>query len=102
MPYKTDTKLLADQFIDRRVKLLNCQREMVHYWYGEGMSITAIAKLFKVNKRLIQFELFPERKKKNLKDREERGGTMQYYDKDKHRETIKEHRKYKYKTLKDL
>jgi len=45
---------------------------MVKYWYETGTGINALARMFKVNKRLIQFILFPERKQKNLEDRRAR------------------------------
>jgi hypothetical protein len=74
---------------------------MVRWWYDQGTSITQIAKMFKVNKRLIQFELFPERKKKNLEHRQDRGGWKAYYKGGKEwAETMKDHRKYKNKLLK--
>jgi hypothetical protein len=38
---------------------------------------------------------YPERLEKNLQDRKARGGSKQYYDKIKWRETMKEHRQYK-------
>lgn len=102
MPYKSDKKALKDPFLDKRTKLLPCQREMVHYWYDQGMSIRGIARLFKVNRRLIHFELFPERKAKNLQDREARGGSMAYYKKEYHTEQIREHRNRKEKIDKDF
>ena len=101
MPYKTEKTAINDPFLDRRTKLLPCQREMVHYWYGIGTSINGIARIFKVNKRLIQFELFPERHKKNLQHRRDRGGSVIYYDKEYHNEHMNDHRAYKYKLLKD-
>lgn len=100
MPYITDKIALKDPFLDRRVKLIPCQREMVHYWFRNGLSINKIAKTFKVNKRLIQFELFPERRAKNLSDRQDRGGTSIYYKGGEGwNKTMREHRKYKYTTL---
>lgn len=103
MPYKTEKIKIDCPFLDRRVKLLPCQKEMVHYWYNLGTSITKISKIFNVNKRLIQFELFPERKIKNLSDRRDRGGTKVYYKGGKEwSETVKEHRKYKYALLKEI
>lgn len=101
MPRKSDKIAIDHYFLDRRVKLIPCKREMVHYWYQKGVSIRAIAKMFAVDKRLIQFELFPERKQKNLSDRQDIGGTKIYYDKEKHRETMKEHRNYKNKLFKN-
>jgi len=101
MPFITDKEKLGDVFLKRSAKLLPCQKEMIQWWYKEkGLGIRALARLFHVDKRLIQFELFPERKKKNLQDRKDRGGTMVYYKKEKHTKAIREHRQYKYKTLK--
>jgi hypothetical protein len=100
MPYKTDKEKLDSPFFDRRVKLLPCMREMIHVLYEQGRSINSLAKQFNVNKRLIQFELFPERKEKNLQDRDKRGGTMIYYKGgEKWAETMRNHRRYKYEVL---
>lgn len=100
MPYTTDNKALNSPFLDRRTKLLPCQKEMVLHWYKAGTSIRALAKMFKVDRRLIQFMIFPERKQKNLEDRQARGGWEQYYNREEHTAAIREHRRYKYKTLK--
>ncbi len=102
MPYKTDKQKLGSPFLSKRVKLLPCQKEMIKYWHELGTSIHGLAKMFKVNKRTIQFILFPERLELNKLHRKQRGGSKVYYDKDYHKEKIKEHRHYKYKTLKDL
>lgn len=99
MPFKTDKITIKDPFLDRRTKMLPCQKEMAFYHWENGMSIAGVARLFKVNKRLIQFLFFPERRAKNLDDREKRGGTMAYYDRKKHAENTKEHRNYKHKEL---
>lgn len=97
MPAYADYHTIKDPFLDRRTKLLPCQREMVHHWYERGHSITSIAKLFHVNKRLIQFELFPERRKKNIEHRRDRGGSSIYYNKESHTKAIANYRKYKHK-----
>jgi hypothetical protein len=100
MPFKTEKAKLVSPFFDRRVKLLPCMREMIHVLYEEGRSINSLAKQFNVNKRLIQFELFPERKVKNLEDRDKRGGTMIYYKGgEEHNSIQRNHRRYKYETL---
>ncbi len=100
MPYKTDKMKLNSPFFDRRIKLLPCMREMIHVLYEEGRSIHSLAKQFNVDKRLIQFELFPERKKKNLEDRERRGGWKTYFPGNEvHNATQMDHRRYKYKVL---
>jgi hypothetical protein len=100
VPFKTEKAKLDSPFFDRRVKLLPCMRERIHVLYEEGRSIHSLAKQFNVNKRLIQFELFPERKEKNLADREKSGGWKQYYKGgEEHNATQREHRRYKYETL---
>ena len=95
MPRKTDKIPIDNKFLDRRTKMLPCQKERAKQLHEEGSSINSIARMFKVNKRTIQFLLFPERLKKNIADRELRGGWKQYYDKEKHSKDIKEHRLYK-------
>lgn len=101
MPFKTDKLKLNDPFLDKRTKLIPCQKEMVIWWYNCGTSITELSKRFKVNKRLIQFILFPERKQKNLEKRNNRGGSTIYYVKENHTQSVRCHRQYKYKTLKN-
>lgn len=99
MPRITDAIAIDNKFLDRRTRLLPCQKEMIGWWHNNGLSINKIAKLFNVNKRAVQFILFPERLKKNKEDREARGGWKQYYNKGEHAQTIKEHRNYKKKIL---
>jgi hypothetical protein len=100
MPYLTDKQKLDNYFIDGRTKMLPCQKERCIALYEEGTGIRALSRMFNVSRRLIQFLLFPERKEKNLQDREERGGTMKYYDKDYHKFHMKKHRAKKHKILK--
>lgn len=95
MAKKVDSIKLGDPFLDRRTKLLPCQKEMVHFWYGMGASIHSLSRMFKVDRRLIQFLLFPERQRKNLSDRQDRGGSAVYYDKVKHGKAVKSCREYK-------
>jgi len=99
MPYKTEKIKFNNPKLDRRVKMMPTDKEMAKEFHKKGMSIRAIARYFKVTRRLIQFILFPEKKKKNLADRKKRGGWKQYYDKKHHAENMREHRKYKYLTL---
>lgn len=96
MPKLVDKLSLKNEFLDKRVRLLPCQREMIHYNYLKFQcSIHKLSKIFKVDRRLIQFELFPERKLQNVLKRKERGGWTQYYDKDTHRISIQTHRNNK-------
>lgn len=95
MPRLTDTIAIADTLLKRSAKLLPCQKEMMHYWHERDMGVRAIARMFHCNKRTVQFELFPERHKRNLQLREERGGSTVYYKKEKHTPAVKKHRDYK-------
>lgn len=101
MPFKTDKENLKTNILRRTSKLLDCQKEMIKWWRQEkGYSHNHLAKMFGVSKRTIQFILNPEKKAENLKRRQERGGWKQYYNKEDHAASMKEHRKYKYNLLK--
>lgn len=102
MPYKTNTIPFDDPFLDRRTKLIPCQREMIVRLNEEGWSQRQLAARFKVSKRLIQFVLDPEKQEKNYQKRIEKGGSKQYYNKEKHTECIRNHRRYKHEILKDI
>jgi hypothetical protein len=102
MPRKTDAIAIKDKALKKSAKLLDCQRERIKSLHSEGFSITGLGKMFKVNKRLIQFIIFPERQKRNLELREQRGGSKIYYNKEKHTAAIREHRKYKKELFKKI
>lgn len=97
MPYKFETegkKIPKDK--DKRIKLTDEQREQIREMYATGLySQRTLAKMFNVSRRLIVFTIYPERLEENKKRRAERGGSKQYYDKDKHREYMKQHRRRK-------
>ena len=99
MPSATDIIALADQFLDRRVILLECQKEQMKRLYAATVSIHALAKIFRCSRRTVQFTLFPERKAQNLVLRKAKGGSAQYYDTHTHTQAIREHRKYKKQVL---
>jgi transposase len=103
MPYKTDKLAYNCPFLDNRSKLLPCQKEMV-VWYkeNEGMSQRKLAAKFNVSRRTIQFILDPEKLSKNKQRRAERGGSKAYYDKEKHKQSMKKHRRLKYTTLNEI
>ena len=80
---------------DKRRKLTDDDVHYIHTAYADGVSIRAIARAVGVSRRLVQFTLFPERKDANLQARHDRGGTMIYYDKDKHKAAMARHREHK-------
>ena len=95
MPYKCE-KLIKLQGTnkDRRRKLTDQQIDEINALKGT-ISQRECAKRFNVSRRTIQFIWDPDKHKRNLQCRQERGGSMQYYKKEKHREYIKRHRHYK-------
>jgi transposase len=102
MPYITDKTSIDCPFMDRRVKLLPCQREMVLYHHKRGESQRQLAKRFNISRSTIRFIVDPEKLKQNLEARENRGGWRQYYDSEKNNENQRIHRAAKYKILKDV
>lgn len=101
MPFVTDNISICCPFLDRRTKLLPCQKEMVLHYHKLGYSQRKIASMFNVSRRLVIFITHPEKMEKNKQDRRDRGGSKIYYDKDKHTKAIREHRRFKYKVLKE-
>ena len=99
MPYKVEKIAIDCPFLDRRCKLLPCQKEMVLHYHKLGYSQRKIAAMFNVSRRLIQFICNPDAHKKNLQARHDRGGSKIYYVKEKHTKSIREHRKYKHSIL---
>ena len=103
MPYKINKKgVLLGFKLDRRIKLTPDDKIEIKKIYENGeTSINGLARIYKVNKRTIQFILFPERLVKNKQDRKKRGGWKQYYKGGKEwAETAREHRHYKHNVLK--
>ena len=95
MPYKFEyTHLQIPEEKDRRIKLSDSERQEIKEMYGK-ISQRKLAKLFGVSRRLVIFIGCPEKYKLNLQQRKERGGSMIYYDTEKSRKSMKEHRDYK-------
>jgi len=88
------TKTISNKKLDRRVKLTEEERAKI-IKLKEKISQRECARLFSVSRRTIQFIWFPEKLIENKKRRAERGGSKQYYDREKHNESMREHRKYK-------
>jgi hypothetical protein len=96
MPRKSDSIAINNESLDRRVKLSKQDKELVKWLREEEkISYQKLANQFKVSKRLIIFICNPETLKKNIEDRAKRGGSKQYYDREAHNLSIKEHRDYK-------
>ncbi len=94
MTSKADKLRINHPKLDKRVKLTDEQRKEIKE-NKLGLSQRKLAQDYGVSRRLIQFILDPEKLEENKKRREERGGSKIYYDKDKHKESMRIHRKRK-------
>lgn len=99
MPNKKLENFRVGKENDRRIKIPSSEHPYIKTRYKNGESLRQIAGDYGVDKRLIQFILYPERLALNKKLRQVRGGSKIYYNKDKWRETMREHRSYKKKLL---
>lgn len=98
MPYLSSKIIIKGTKHDRRVKLTPEDKKTIKKLYASGKwSTRGLAREYQVSKRLIQFTLDPKKLEENKQRRAERGGSKQYYDKNKWREAMKEHRHYKHK-----
>lgn len=102
MPVKVDSIAINNELLDKRVKLtFNQKQEIIYIREKQQISYQKIADMFGVSKRTIIFICKPETLKACLQKREERGGWKQYYDKEKHYLSVKEHRDYKKELFKN-
>ena len=99
MPYLIQKIQINCPFLDKRTKLLPCQKEMILHYHNQGFSQRKIAAMFNVSRRLITFIINPKSHKKNLEARRDRGGSSIYYNKEKHTLATRNHRKEKHKLL---
>lgn len=80
---------------DRRVKIPKSEYPKIRLKHEAGYGVRELGREYGVDHRLIQFILFPDRKKKNVEDRQERGGSKVYYNREKHRLAMRKHRAHK-------
>ena len=99
MPYVCE-KIKLSEKQDRRVKLTQNQKEEIRKLYSTGeYSHRKLAEKYSVSRRLIQIIVNPESERR-MKEYS-KANWHKYKDKDKHRETIKKTRKYKYELYKN-
>jgi len=96
MPYKHIEKLIPTK-LKKSAKLSDADKEEIRYRYLKvgGVSQRELAAEYNCSRRLIVFVIYPDRQKANYQRRVDRGGSKQYYDKDKHTAAIRKHRHYK-------
>jgi hypothetical protein len=86
--------------LDRRVKLTAEDKDAIRTQYfnahpSQRPTITSIAAKYNVNRRLIQFILFPEREVRNKELARARRKDGRYYNREKSRKNMQEYRDYK-------
>lgn len=95
MPYKHETqRLIIPQEHDKRRKLTNAQREEIRL-NELGLSSRKLAAQYGVSRRLIMFLLDPLKHEQNLLRRKERGGSVQYYERETHNAYVRTYRRHK-------
>jgi len=95
MPFVSSTIKLSDTQ-KRNRKLSDRDRLDIQETYAKGnISQRQLATLYGVSRRTIVFTIYPERRVANYNLRVSKGGSKQYYDKDKHTQAIRETRRYK-------
>lgn len=91
MPYATEKTAINDPFLDRRGKLIPCQKERIVQMHNEGRSISHLSRIFGVSRQTIQYIVFPDRYTKNKKLKKKKSSH--------HSGNVMAHKKYK-ETLK--
>lgn len=95
MPYSHNRMLIPNEY-DARAKLTPAERQEIYDLYKTGKySQRQLARKFGVSRRLITFYVDPERHARHKERYAERQAEGIYYNRDKHREQIKKHRRYK-------
>ena len=95
MPYKAEKIKIEGTEFDRRIKLTDEQRQDIRELHSAGLAQRELARRYRVDRRLISFIVNPAGYEENKKRRAERGGSKVYYEKEKHKNYIKSHRRYK-------
>ncbi|MCJ8329909.1 MAG: hypothetical protein HRT89_21685 [Lentisphaeria bacterium] len=96
MPYDHSGKNIRKED-DKRVKLTDEDKRKIIELYPEIKSQRKLAAMFGVSRRLISMIVDPEKKEKDLQQRKERGGSMNYYDKETNSDNMKRYRQHKQK-----
>ena len=97
MPYKSSGIIISGTQYDRRQKLTPFQKaETFHRYMTEAVSQRQLAREYGVSRRLITFIVNPESEERNKELlRENKAKGLYKYDRKKHTENIRNHRRYK-------
>jgi DNA-binding XRE family transcriptional regulator len=96
MPYKSEQIKIEFSQFDKRIKLTDEQKEKIREEYATGLiSQRNLAKKYKVNRKTIFNIIHPKKYQAQLEKYKLNQHSKQYYQKEKHKEYIKKHRRYK-------
>ena len=84
---------------DRRRKLTEIQKDEIRALKDTGASKQDVAAQYGCDRRTVDFLWYPEKLKRNLQLKQERGGTKHYYNKEKHRQYMRAYRNHKRQIL---
>ena len=97
MPHKHQKeKALIPRDLRRNVKLTLEQREEIRE-NAEGLSLRGLATKYGVSRTTIAYILDPKKHAASLEARQKKGGWKQYYNKEKHRQAMREYLQHKTK-----
>lgn len=100
MPYKSEKIKIEGTKHDRRRKLTEQQKNEIVSLRGT-ISRNQCSLIYGVSKRTIDFLWYPEKLERNKQLRKQRGSWQQYYNKDEHKENMKNTRHYKQNLFKN-
>lgn len=96
MPFKSEKLLIVFTEHDRRIKITDEIRESIIKEYATGKtSHRKLAAKYGVSKTTIENVLNPDKYQKQLKRYKAENHSAKYYNKDKWKDYIKQHRRYK-------
>jgi hypothetical protein len=96
MPYKCEKIKIANTQYDRRIKLSEDDKEQIQdRYFNRGESMRGLSRVFKVDRQVIKYTLFPDYKKQFYKANRER--VKPEVEKPKHNAYMRTHRAHKQK-----
>lgn len=96
MPYKNRFMHIPQTFDRRRVVNDEMQENMISM-YRDGASLHAIAREFNVDRKTVKRYVVPGYKETEDEKQKNAKPWLEYYNREKHREYMKNHRRYKRK-----
>jgi transposase-like protein len=98
VPYKSEKIKIDHTQHDKRIRLSEEQKQAIRKEYATGLAThRSLAEKYRVNRKTIYNILNHDKYLKQLEENKINKHSKKYYQKEKHREYIKIHRRYKQK-----